>query len=348
MSEPAPFVERDAVNALPLLVAIGVKARDELLAIAERRTYAPGQLLLAELEPGDELLIVLTGRAAVTVGSAELHGEERLGEIGPGESVGEIAFLTGSLRSASVRALEPVTALVLQREQLQGLMVRYPSIAARFLALMASRLAAADRVLAEALAPVKASAAAHGKLLGGLDRQSREIAVHRRSLRQLLSRAFQELVVEHRRELPFYLLGGFLVSFGLARLVVFGLQAAGLGLESALRGAYVGGVALLLLSAGLNPFVYRRPLRRALCLTFGVACGLIVNELSVWLSFDVFYRDIFTRDPSVRFDLGALYQRSATLWVFTLIVVLLVQATYLARFYRRAYYLLRERWSARK
>ncbi len=104
----------------------------------------------------------------------------------------------------------------------------------------------------------------------------------------------------------------------------------------------------MLSSAGLNPFVYRRPLRRALCLAFGVACGLIVNELSVWLSFDVFYRDIFTRDPSMRFDLGVLYQRSATLWVFTLILVLLAQATYLARFYRRAYYLLRERWSAKR
>ncbi len=346
MSEPAPFMERDAVNSLPLLVAVGADARDELLAVAERRSYAKGQLLLAELEPGDELLIIVTGRAAVTVGSAELRGEERLGEIGPGESVGEIAFLTGSLRSASVRALEPVTALVLRREQLHGMMVRYPSIAGRFLALLASRLAAADRVLSDALAPVAPSMPS--KLLSGLDHETHEIAVQKRSLLQLLQRAFKELVVEHRRELPFYLLSGFLLSFGLARLVVFALQASGLGLEGVLRGAYVGGVALLLLSSGLNPFVYRRPLRRALCLAFGVACGLIVNELSVWLSFDVFYRDIFTRDPSMHFDLGVLYRRSTTLWAFTLIVVLLLQATYLARFYRRAYYLLRERWSARR
>jgi hypothetical protein len=200
-------------------------------------------------------------------------------------------------------------------------------------------------VLGDALAPQ--SDPSPSKLLGGLDRQTREIAVHRRPLRQLLKRAFQELVVEHRRELPFYLLSGFLASFGLARLVIFGLQAAGLGLESVLRGAYVGGVGLLLSSAGLNPFVYRRPVRRALCLAFGAACGLIVNELSVWLSFDVFYRDIFTRDPSLRFDLGVLYRRSATTWVFMLILVLLVQATYLGKFYRRTYYLLRERWSAR-
>ncbi len=88
-------MERDAINALPLLSAIGTEARDELLAIAERRSYAAGQLLLAELEPGDELLVMLTGRAAVTVGSAELHGEERLGEIRTRRWLGEIAFLTG-------------------------------------------------------------------------------------------------------------------------------------------------------------------------------------------------------------------------------------------------------------
>src|SRR5262249_24637241 len=68
MSEPAPFMEHDALDALPLLVTIGVGAREELLAVAERRKYAAGQLLLAELEPGDELLIIISGRAAVTVG----------------------------------------------------------------------------------------------------------------------------------------------------------------------------------------------------------------------------------------------------------------------------------------
>ncbi len=82
------------------------------------------------------------------------------------------------------------------------MMVRYPSIAARFLALLASRPGrAADRVLSEALAPAMASMIpSHYQLLVRLDRQSREIAVHRRPLRQLLMRAFQELVVEHRRE----------------------------------------------------------------------------------------------------------------------------------------------------
>ncbi len=332
------------MHSLPFLDSIGEEARAELLAVAEHRAYAAGRLLLAELEPGDELLVLLSGRAAVTVGSAELRGEEKLGEVGPGETVGEIAFLTGSLRSASVRALVPVTALVLRREQLHGVMERYPAIAARFLVMLGLRLAAAERVLANALSPEEEHAS--NVLLGGLDRQTREIAVHKRSLPLLLKRAFRELVVEHRRELPFYLLTGFLASFLGARLVILGLQASGLPLEGALRGAYVGGLGLLLVAAGLNPFVYRRPLRRALALAFGVAGGLIVNEVSVWLAFDIFYRDIFTRDPSLQFDLGALYRRSTTLWIFGFLTVLLVQVTYLGRFYRRAYYLMRERWGA--
>ncbi len=44
-------MERDALDALLLLVTIGVGAREELLAVAERRSDAPcsAQLLLAEL-----------------------------------------------------------------------------------------------------------------------------------------------------------------------------------------------------------------------------------------------------------------------------------------------------------
>jgi CRP-like cAMP-binding protein len=333
-----------AKSMRPFLEAIGELPRAELLAFAERRSYASGDLMLAELEPGDEMLILLVGRAAVAVGASELRGEERLGEIAEGQSVGEIALLTGALRSASVRALVPVTALALRREQLLGLMARFPVIADHFLALLASRLSSADHVLAEALDP----SSKRPELLGGLDRQTREIAVQRRSAFRLLSRAFRELLVEHRRELPFFLLTGFLGSFIAARIGLWGLSQLGFSFEPLLRSAYVGGVLLLLASAGLSPFVYRRPVRVALCLAFGIGGGLIVNELSVWLSFDIFYRDIFTRDPTLVFDPALLYHRSTTLWVFTVIVALLSQATYLSRFYRRAFYILRDRWSARR
>lgn len=337
MSEP-----RNSPTAppLPLLEAIGSEARAELLAAAEPRHYPAFALLLAELEPGDELLILREGHAAVTVGAAELTGEEALGEVAPGESVGEIALLTGSLRSASVRAIDPVDVWALRREQLHDLMARYPAIAIHFLALLGHRLTTADRVLARGLDPKLAAAAP----LAGLDRQTREIAAHPRPLRRLLQRAFRELIVEHRRELPFFVLSGFLCAFVLARGLIWGLERAGADLELLLRSAYVGGVLFLLSSAGLSPFLYRRPWRRAVCLAFGIGAGLVVNELSVWLSFDIFYRDIFTRDPSVRFDPGILYHRSITLWTFLVVIVLLVQATYLSRFYRRAYYLLRERW----
>ena len=156
------------------------------------------------------------------------------------------------------------------------------------------------------------------------------------------------VTISDRRELPFYLLTGFLGSFTLARFGLWALGELGVPLEPLLRTAYVGGVLLLLASAGLNPFVFRRPARVALCLLFGIGGGLIVNELSVWLSFDIYYRDIFTRDPTLVFDPAVLYHRSTTLWVFTIILVLLSQATYLSRFYRRAFYILRDRWAARR
>ena len=329
----------------PFLEDIGQAPREELLAEAEEmRNYPAGKLMLAELEPGDEMLVLLEGRAAVTVGASEIHDEERIGEIAAGQCAGEVALLTGSLRSASVRAIDPVTALVFRREQLLSLMRRYPSVADHFLSLLAERLASADQVLASALNPT-----AHGaQPLEGLDRQTREIAVRRQPATRLLRRAFPRAP---RRAPPGAAL---LFDDQLPRLLhrrarrpVGGERAglpAGAALASGLRERRVPApgqrrVEPLRLPE-TDPGRAVRGLRRG--------GGLIINELSVWLSFDIFYSDIFTRDPTLVFDPAVLYHRSTTLWVFTIVAVVLIQATYLSRFYRRAFYLLRDRWAARK
>ena len=56
----------------------------------------------------------------------------------------------------------------------------------------------------------------------------------------------------------------------------------------------------------------------------GAGAGLVVNELSVWLAFDIFYRDVFTRDPNVPFDPGLLYRRSESFWLYSSVPTLSV------------------------
>jgi mannose-6-phosphate isomerase-like protein (cupin superfamily) len=73
----------------------------ELMAgkqIPERRMLQPGETLVEQGAPGDELYLVLDGVLAV-----EVDGEE-IAEIGPGTIVGEKALLEGGTRTATLRA----------------------------------------------------------------------------------------------------------------------------------------------------------------------------------------------------------------------------------------------------
>jgi hypothetical protein len=73
----------------------------ELMAgkmIPERRVLEPGETLVEQGAPGDELYLILDGVLAV-----EIDGEE-VAEIGPGAIVGERALLEGGSRTATLNA----------------------------------------------------------------------------------------------------------------------------------------------------------------------------------------------------------------------------------------------------
>ena len=67
-------------------------------AIPERRTLEPGETLVEQGAPGDELYLVLDGVLTV-----DIDGEE-VAEIGPGAIVGEKALLEGGTRTATLGA----------------------------------------------------------------------------------------------------------------------------------------------------------------------------------------------------------------------------------------------------
>ncbi len=140
----------------------------------------------------------------------------------------------------------------------------------------------------------------------------------------------------------------FVVAVAAARLGVWALHGFGLRTLPVLRTFYVGGLGAVILAAGAAFFTYGRRARLAIAGLFGAGAGLVVNELSVLLAFDVFYRDVFTLDPRVRFDPELLYRRSESVWIFFLLLAVLLQVTYFRHFYRRATYLLLESWRARR
>ena len=91
----------------PGLPAVGIFADLDCLrarslgAELETRALKRGDVLVRQGDPADALYIVLTGRFAVTIEGRR----EPITEIGPDQPIGEIAFLTGGTRTATVTAM---------------------------------------------------------------------------------------------------------------------------------------------------------------------------------------------------------------------------------------------------
>jgi CRP-like cAMP-binding protein len=111
----------------------------DLLGLSSRHDMKKGQTLLLQGDPGDQLLILLSGNAKVTM-VAQNGREITLDYADPGSLLGEIAVLDGGARSASVIALSAGSYLRLTRAAFEAFVERQPGAAWRLLRELARRL----------------------------------------------------------------------------------------------------------------------------------------------------------------------------------------------------------------
>ncbi len=103
----------------------------------EKLPLARGEVLVRQGEPADALYIVVSGRFEVRVEGRAAA----VAEIGPGMPIGEIAFLAGGMRTATVRAVRDSLVLRLGRPEFELLCQRVPHIWSTLTATLANRLA---------------------------------------------------------------------------------------------------------------------------------------------------------------------------------------------------------------
>jgi CRP-like cAMP-binding protein len=110
-----------------------------LSALGIVRRFTRGEALMFQGEPDDRVMILLSGRAKVA--RVEHDGRELMLEIrDPGDLLGELAFIDGGPRVATVSALEPVAALVMPARKLHAHLEATPRIAVVLLEIVGRRL----------------------------------------------------------------------------------------------------------------------------------------------------------------------------------------------------------------
>jgi nitrite reductase/ring-hydroxylating ferredoxin subunit len=139
---------REALATVPLFEGLDVASLDTLAAFAFHKSFAAGDVIMEEGRTGNGLYILVSGNVEVVKG-LEGPSPQSVAHLGPGEPFGEMALLGDWKRSASVRALESVECIGLDRWAFLAHLHREPALAIRMLQMLADRLAQTNARLPE-------------------------------------------------------------------------------------------------------------------------------------------------------------------------------------------------------
>jgi len=124
---------------------------ERLLAHSEILRFSPGDLVISAGEEDRALYIVVAGTLEIVL--YDDRGEEhRFGTIGPRSVTGEMAFLDGRPRAATIRALTDADLMRVSFESYEALAARHPELGRAILLdlgrILAARLRRANEVIA--------------------------------------------------------------------------------------------------------------------------------------------------------------------------------------------------------
>ncbi len=258
-------------------------AVDELRA-GEQRTYG---LDVASIR----LVVVVAGRLDL---EAQTVGRPLRARLEAGDRYGDLALQTNHPRQVTLTADEDAVLATIDRAGLESIIDDYPAVAlpladglARELSLKLDHVRQLMEVHAEGFSPAQLEAAI----------AERRDALTRRAARvSRLSPAalFRRLVVRRGAEPPFWMLIGFIVALGGARLVVATILKYGLEKQlfalvhtgndpNPMHVHHFNYGLILIGSAGLSAlFPFGRRILRVLSLLFGIGCGLVFDEFALF------------------------------------------------------------------
>jgi hypothetical protein len=139
----------DLLRKIPLFAHLTYREQNEVVAVAHTQTFPSGATIVREGEPGGDLFVILSGKVSVEQGGAAIAW------VAAGGHFGEMGLVDAGPRSASVRALEPIRAMIIHRDDVLALMQREPSLAVKmlwaFVQVLSQRLRATNTELSEVL-----------------------------------------------------------------------------------------------------------------------------------------------------------------------------------------------------
>jgi CRP/FNR family transcriptional regulator, cyclic AMP receptor protein len=139
----------EALARVDLFSGLRKKELTEVAKYCREAKYSPGSVLISQGEKGSGLFIISKGTVRITQKNGPDGAEEVLATAGMADIVGEMALLDDLPRSATVTAVDEVTALVLPKGEfrmiLRHILSTDPDVGLDMLAVLTRRLREAQR-----------------------------------------------------------------------------------------------------------------------------------------------------------------------------------------------------------
>ena len=137
-------MHEDTLARVDLFAGLDKKDLQLLATACQERKYSAGSTLIKQGDTGVGLYVLTSGKVRVTRVNNPDRPEEELDIAGAGSVLGEMALLDDLPRSATVTAIEDVTALLLPVWEFRSTLQSHPDIAIRLLSVLSRRLRKAE------------------------------------------------------------------------------------------------------------------------------------------------------------------------------------------------------------
>ncbi len=135
----------DVLAKVDLFSDLDKKDIRALARACQERKYPAGTTIVSQGDSGVGLYVIISGTVRITQAGDPDRAEEVLGEEGPSSVLGEMALLDQMPRSATMTAVDDVTALLLPVWEFRTTLQQYPDIAIKLLEVLSRRLRKAEQ-----------------------------------------------------------------------------------------------------------------------------------------------------------------------------------------------------------
>jgi len=124
---------------VPLLEGLEAEDLAYLVPKMEQRTYAKGETLFAQGDPGGALMIVVSGKVELYIFDAR-GSRIVLSQVSAGGFFGEVSLFDNGERTTNAIAVEPTEVVILRQEVMVDYLRKHPDAAIHVIAVLSKRL----------------------------------------------------------------------------------------------------------------------------------------------------------------------------------------------------------------